>query len=359
MGWLSPTHVGRWGQAFFNRSNVVAVMSGEPPADLMFQFPEGERSTLPVFEPARPGRRLVRHGTGGTVFSSLVPRRHGNQAVMMVIRELAIDALRRQTGLLYDLTGTYFRADTESAIASFVAACDDSRAATVAETVTKIITELPGRDVPDDVYERVKALLRYEEPSPSDLARAEMHAHAHAEATGWPLDPLTERVARAMPDRAELAELAGPFGDTLHVMVPEGAAFDEALLAADTASHRPIDSANVANWTGGAQGAQNTWPGHGSRLSFDEHHLQVTIPEEPALTISFDDIVAVIIYRGHEIWLVAADGTEFAFWQGDWSTPDPHFWPLLWERIPWQKCVKGFDEPFVPSPRLLRLDRNY
>lgn len=274
--------------------------------------------------------------------------------MMLALRELALDRLRRTTGDLYDLSLDYFRVDSDHAVVSFVAASMDAQVPLAIETVDDAISELADQGIPQDVYERIAGRLTVADPAQTDLARSEMIGHAYSESVGWDLDSLDERRDGSIPPVNLFPSLAMPLKESLHVLSPESVESDHTRFP--LAQYEPIEAENVADWTGGAD---NSWPGPGSRILFGKHALFVDIPAQPGILIPFDEIVGVIVNKRHEFWLLAEDGSEFRFWRGDWQPRQDQFWNQLWRLIPWDRSISGFDEPITPTPSLLRTDRSH
>jgi len=223
--WLGPEQITEWARTRFTRGNVVLWMSGEPPEELGFELPEGERRPAPAPEEiVMQYPAFIAEGTGGFMLTATGTRSTALQAAASIAGERLHDTVRRERGMAYAPSGSYAKLDADVALVTLASDCQDDDAPVVMEEAWKIVCELAEHGPAEEEIERHRRTAERVLTDP-DAARAELDSRATSELTGHrqmsveellaELEGLTpELVAGAARELASSTLLLGPDGSS-------------------------------------------------------------------------------------------------------------------------------------------------
>lgn len=221
--WLGPEQVADWARTRFTSGNVVLWMSGEPPEDLGFELPAGERRPAPAPEEiVMQFPAFLAEGSGGVMLTATGRRSTALQAVSAIAGDRLFDAIRRDRGMAYAPAGGYDRLDARVACVTLSSDCQDTDAPAVMEEIWKIVAELGEHGATQEELDRVArgAERAFTDP---DTDRGELDRLATNELVGTDQPSLEELLAeyRALTPEA-IAAAARELAGSALLLGPEG-----------------------------------------------------------------------------------------------------------------------------------------
>ncbi len=301
--WLGEDDAAEWARSRFNRANAAMWMTGEPPASLDLGLPDGTRHPPPPVEPlpGSSGRRFLSDGSGGLAVGGVGERSTPLNAALTVAHERLYERLRIDLGLVYEPWSTYETLGPDHAHVLVGAECPDERAERVADEVWRIVSDLAegGLGEEDLAGHRKRSARMYAEP---DSVFAELDHAASQELVG--ADPVdTDAVLRELDEldaRAVGEAVAAAFEHAIFV-VPTGIERLEGFEAYDPARPDPVKG------TVFAYDEEHVGPGY--ELHVGDPGLTLVRPDDPPLTLAWDEIVLAERAPGDNLILMARDSS--------------------------------------------------
>ncbi len=144
LGWLGPAPIQDWARAWFTRHNAAVWWSGEPPAGLRFDLPDGERKAVVDAEPVPDLRFPARTDMGGDGVSIgyIGARSAASRVVQDTLARRLRQELRFERGLIYDVGLDYEPIGIEDAHLSIGMDCSRDVAPEVAATILRVLDDL-------------------------------------------------------------------------------------------------------------------------------------------------------------------------------------------------------------------------
>ena len=193
--WLGPEQVTDWARTRFTSGNVVLWMSGEPPEDLGFELPAGERRPAPAPEEiVMQYPAFLAEGTGGVMLTATGARSTALQVASTIAGDRLFDAVRRDRGMAYAPASGYDRLDARVACVMLSSDCQDDDAPAVMEEIWRIVAELGEHGATQEELDRVRRTVERALGDP-DAARGELDRLATNELVGARVPSLEELLA--------------------------------------------------------------------------------------------------------------------------------------------------------------------
>jgi hypothetical protein len=308
----TPELLAERSQRVFNRSNVVLVLDGPPPATLALPLPPGE------YQPPAPATPVDRHlpatyvDDGWLTLTGTVRRTHASSFLPGILERAVHDGLREHTGAVDAPWARLVDVDDQWSVVGGGSAAQRDAVATSVEAAIQIAERL-GRDgVPRAwLQEAVDTRLReLEDPEVGFLV-----AHRSA------LAVLSDRVPQTFEELVDEARSIDPravdaaareFHDSLLLGAPEHPirrrdpvqpiTFPEREPAGVVPRHRHVD-----------------WPAESATFGMDSETIE-RVSGMTAQAMRVPDIVSVFAWRDGTRQLIGRDGStlwmEPAEWRG-------------------------------------------
>jgi zinc protease len=314
---LSAEDVNRWAAERFTRGNAVVFLTGEPPADAEWGLPQGERSAPSEPRPIPYLQLPAVHvgGSAGVVVVAFVAERAAAlRLITSIAQQRARQRLRYALGFTYDVSWSY---DPLTRDLGHVTIWADSLPANAAEVARELMSVL------DD--------LATSGPTEAELERElEDEREWLADPDSVPANLFYRAVQELLDDRFQtdeelLAELATvTTGDAAGRLA---AGLETALLVL------PLDT----RWTDGRfvpyplsspgrvsgrslalRGLNLTRTARRTRLVLGDEGVSVVHPDESAITVRFEDCVAVERWASGDRAVWGADGVRLEVVPQEW-----------------------------------------
>jgi zinc protease len=317
LGWLGPDPIAAWSREWFTRQNAALWWSGEPPADLRLELPDGERKLVPHAVPLPTIRFPARNDLGGdgVSFGFVGARTAATRIVQdVLVRRLRQD-LRFERGLIYDVGSDYDPIGPGEALASIGMDCTRVDATEVAATILRTLDDIGSSGATADEIAREAAAFEEGSGQPGgrlgflDSTTQDALLGRSREA---PADIVAEY--RAVTPEATRA-VAGTASQSLLLFAPPGA-YDEAavsLYPGWSAFPVPGRSIRPSGWLVGPKARKD-------RLIVGPDGVSWVAPDGRSNTVRYADCVAIRHWEGpiRELW--GADGfrvvVDAAEWRG-------------------------------------------
>jgi zinc protease len=315
LGWLGPDPVQAWSREWFTRQNAAVWWSGEPPAGLRLELPDGERKPVPPVVPLPAIRFPTRTDLGGdgVSFGFLGVRSATTRIVQdVLVRRLRQD-LRFERGLIYDVGSEYEPIQPEEALASIGMDCTRADATEVAATILRTLDDL--RENGATAEEIAREAGAFEEGSGQSGGRfGFLDSTAHDALLGRPREAAAEIIAeyRAVTPEATRA-VADAAYQSLLLFAPPGA-YDEAALSLYPAwSAGPVAGRTIrpSGWLVGPKARRD-------RLIVGPEGVSWVAPDGRCNTVRYAECVAIRHWEGpvRELW--GADGFRVVIDAAEW-----------------------------------------
>ena len=201
--WVTPAATRTWAESWFVRENAVLGLTGPPPEGLTLKLASGEYHprTLPPAEYGFQPEAPTRIGTqeAGICVGTMARRSADLIVGMDVLRERLFDRLRRQLGLVYEVSVEY---DVLADDAAFVFAgtdCEVPNNRRVNKEFVETFNHLLGKGPDEAEVDRTRTrVLKWVEADEASLARAVVFERARTAVLGDRYYDLDE--ARALYD---------------------------------------------------------------------------------------------------------------------------------------------------------------
>lgn len=155
--WVGEDEVRAWWARHFTRANAALWLTGEPPEDLGFTLPDGERVPPPTPAPLPielPG--FMADGTGGVVLSGLTPRSAEMTLAERIATERLYERLRLQHGVAYAPFSGYMRLGRDTAHVMLGSDGRDDDAGMLLKELWSCAQELAEHGATDEELERTR-----------------------------------------------------------------------------------------------------------------------------------------------------------------------------------------------------------
>ena len=285
--WLGPDQVAEWARTRFTSGNVVLWMSGEPPEELGFELPAGDRRPAPAPEEiVMQYPAFLAEGGGGVMLTATGRRSTALQVAAATAGDRLYDAVRRERGMAYAPSGSYTKLDADVAFITLASDCRDDDAPVVMEEIWKIVSDLAEHGVTREELDRHRRAAERTLSNP-DAARAELDVRATNELLGHRQLSIEELLAEhdaLAPEvvAAAARELAG----SAMLLGPEGSSAPSGVFC--PFSHR--EPAVVE----GRRYEQRARPGSGpsEAATIDDRGVSYHPPQGTPVTIEWEHVVA-------------------------------------------------------------------
>jgi hypothetical protein len=149
LGTLTAERIAGWARERFGRGNVMAFMTGAPPADLHLALDDGAAfpNPEPIPEPTVPLPTHVVTPSGGVALGFLLGRTIGAGTFLALYHRMLRQRLRLERGLIYDVLADYQPLDATWAAALVGGECDPDHAQEVADIALDELTRLMNGEV--------------------------------------------------------------------------------------------------------------------------------------------------------------------------------------------------------------------
>jgi hypothetical protein len=317
LGWLGPGPVAAWSREWFTRGNAAIWWSGEPPADLRIDLPEGERKPAPPAEPLPSIRFPARTDLGGdgVSFGFIGVRSAATRIFQDVLVRRLRQVLRFERGLIYDVGTDYDPIQPTHALASIGMDCTRADGTDVAAAILRTLEEIATSGVTTDEIAREAAAFAEGATQPSgrmgflDGSASDALLGRHREVPG----EIVAEYRAVTPDATRAAaEMASR---TLLLFAPPGGYDEGAVSLYPTWSAGPVNGRTIrpSGWLVGPKARKD-------RLIVGHEGISWVAPDGHCNTVRYDECVAIRHWEGpvRELW--GADGfrviVDAAEWRG-------------------------------------------
>jgi predicted Zn-dependent peptidase len=229
---LRELDVAAWATTMFTRNNLTVWIAGEPPQQLAFDLPEGDRMPIPeaVLLPTMRMASCVTDSLNGVALSAVRPRALALQAIALALGERLRDRLRFREGISYTAIGNYEPLTTRTGHLLVMADCVAARAGEVVNVLVDILTDIATTG---SIVEDLRPVLdgaRRMYASPESLLPL-LHGWAFGELLGdqpAPMASILREMARIDPDT-----IASTLSEALKeamLVVPNGCSSTSAMF---------------------------------------------------------------------------------------------------------------------------------
>jgi hypothetical protein len=319
---LSADDVVRWSAERYTRGNAVAFLTGEPPDDLAWNLPPpGDRIAPPAPEPIPYLDLPAVHigGTVGMVVVAFVAERSTDLRVITSIAERrARQRLRYALGVTYEVSWSYDPLTRDVAHVTIWADSLPENANEVARELVAVLDELSANGPTEDELEREVEEGR-EWHTDHENTSADLGYRVVQELLEAPFqtdDELNAEIAAVTPSSAAAALAAG-LEDALLVL-PLGTRPPDARF-----STYPVSSpGRVSGRTLALRGLNIGRAARRTRLVLGDDGVSLVWPDDDAITVRFDECVAVERWAGGARALWSADGFRLEIQPEAWRDGD-------------------------------------
>jgi predicted Zn-dependent peptidase len=229
LGTVDAALVQQWAGRHFTRSNAVFLVSGEPPANLVFDLQQGSYQPFQLPSPDvayRPGTtELMATQPAGICLGARVSRSTAAVATMEVVARRLTEHLRHKQGLAYSVSPLYLPLDRDEAFAFIGADTEEVRAPQLAQSFFEVIEDY-ARSGPDvDEMDLVrKPVLDADRVDTVGFARSELQRVGLAHLLGYrPLSWADIDSERQQLEPTDLQDAFESIASRALVIAPEGA----------------------------------------------------------------------------------------------------------------------------------------
>jgi hypothetical protein len=317
LGWLGPDPVAAWSREWFTRGNAALWWSGEPPAELHLDLPDGARKPIPSPDPLPAISFPARTDLGGDGVSfGFIGVRSATTRILqdVLVRRLRQD-LRFERGLIYDVGADYDAIGPMEALLTIGMDCTRADATEVAATIFRTLDELAASGATSDEISR--EATAFEEGSTQPGGRLGfLDSATHDALLGRQREAPAEIVAEyreVTPDATRAAaEMASR---TMLLFAPPGGYDDGAVSAYPGWSAGPVQGRTIrpSGWLVGPKARKD-------RLIVGPEGISWVSPDGRCNTVLYAECVAIRHWEGpvRELWgadgfRVVVDGAE---WRG-------------------------------------------
>jgi zinc protease len=310
---ISATDLAEWAAARYTTGNAIAWLTGEPPAELRFRLPAGDRRPSEPLRPI-PGLPLPAWGARGypgVAVGLILPR---SAAARMGIRTMILrleQRLRYELGHSYAVNLNYRGLDATTAHAALFASCSPPDVVSVRNAFAKVIAEFLDSGPTEEELDRdVDAFQRSLDAR--DAVSQRLDRTAMDLLFGRPLhDPATRltRLREVTPEACREASsvafdsaiMGGPFGNAPGPRWSPYPANSSRVVT----GRRYRSSENLVPWR------------KADRLIVGDAGVSVVTRQGRATTVLFDECVLLLVSPGQRT-LYGRDGFALTVRVRDW-----------------------------------------
>lgn len=304
---LGADDVTAWAAKWFTSGNAAMFLTGEPPSDLSWQLPAGER--IAPAEP-RPIPYLelpsiqVGSAAGMVVVAFVAERSSALRATVAIAERRARQRLRYALGVTYDVSWNYDPLSREVAHVTLWADCLPANAGEVARELVAVLDELAATGPTDDELERERDDER-EWIDDSENAPSNLFYRALQELLGADFQTDEEHIAEmAAVTPAVAARALATALETMLLVVPEETpAPDGRFTPYPVSSPERVSGRSLA-----LRGLNLGREARRTRLVVGDDGISVLTADGGAATVRFDECVAVERWASGARALWGADG---------------------------------------------------
>lgn len=318
---LSSGDVSHWVKERFTRGNAAAFLTGEPPPDMRWNLPEGPR--MPPGEPlpiaylelpaAFPG------GATGVVVLTLVAKRSvALRMATWIVHRRARRRLRYELGVTYDISWSYEPLTRELSHVTIWADSLPANAAEVARGLVGVVDELATTGPTEEELDRERHDAREWREDPESVP-----SFLFFDAVQELLDDDFQTVAESAAELeavtpGEVAQaLADAFESALLVLPEETPSPDDRFKPYPSSSPQRVSGRKLS-----FRGLNVRRDDRRTRLVVGDDGVSLLRPDGTALTVRFDDCVAVERWTGGIRALWGADGVRLFVVPDAWRHGD-------------------------------------
>lgn len=204
LGAVTAERVAEWARERFGRGNVMAFMTGAPPADLRLQLNEGAAfpNPRPIPEPTAPLPSHVRTPSGGVAIGFLLERTIGAGTFLALYHRMLRQRLRLERGLIYDVLADYQPLDASWAAALVGGECDPTHAQEVADIALDELGRLMNGEVDEAEVDAETDDFRQSIEDPTQVAGL-LDSMVRDELAGMPFRTAEDRYREQQATTAE------------------------------------------------------------------------------------------------------------------------------------------------------------
>jgi zinc protease len=188
LNWIDAHDLDAWSRYAFTRDNAVVWVSGELPADLSVDLPDGARLEPPRVEPRiLPLPAAIEGPEGGVSVTGLTPRSVAATTILQVLARRLQLRLRTEAGVSYTVQSGYAPLDRDVAHWAITADCLPHQASAITRELVVGLTGLADDPIRDEEVQIVVDHLEHAGTDPS-TRQFELHMAATNELIGFQVE---------------------------------------------------------------------------------------------------------------------------------------------------------------------------
>jgi hypothetical protein len=314
---LDGDEVRAWAANHFTRANAFLWLTGPPPRDLsLAALPAGSRMQSRTLPPQfAPGRSLIHTRTRMVSVSMITGQQWGIAPGMEIVRERALNRLRRVEGITYAVQYDAARISTGESISALTADAGEGHGRRVLEELGSIVDQVAADGPTIEELERLNALRR--------------QALSHPQSALGYLNNAGERQLLGLVDiTPEEVEAAW------NAITPSDVANDLNAALASAVAIAPHDAGEVASWNPWQEWSTDLVDGHPflpipgrekGHLTVGDEGVTWTAEEGKHRTVRWRDLAACLAWDSGSRQLIGLDGvaavlTPWNWYGGEWLT---------------------------------------
>lgn len=315
LGAVTAERVGEWARERFGRGNVMAFMTGAPPADMRLELEDGARfpNPRPVPEPTVPLPSHVTTPAGGVALGFILERTIGAGTFLALYHRMLRQRLRLERGLIYDVLADYQPLDATWGAALVGGECDPKHAQEVADIALDELTRLTTDDVDQAELDAETDDFRQSMEDPTQVAGL-LDSMVRDELAGMPFRSAEDRLREQEAVTQE------------HIAGHAAQARRSLLMLADVEQHTsdivPYPMSSTDTVTGREVKPLLSVLGFGPkvRLTIGPEGVSLRAKDGSLATVRYEDCVVLELPKDDELVLWGRDLSRVyvpgAFWRG-------------------------------------------